>query len=249
MGTVAEGAPVTHAASASEVLRLQALVSALQERVAGRTLDHDAGRRAEAFGLLGSGRDAILRGLAALEPLVKTTLRNMQVHLRFEADDPYGGLNAQSLQRGITFELVVAPAALRSNPLLTSGSPFARIAPVFMPLLFIDQSLIVIGGARNALGEATAWVTGEAELLRLANALWDETYAVSVPALPDGQPPLSTRQLQTAHLVAQGATDERICRELHVSPRTVAGDIRAICALVGAGNRTEMVSRLMPHTY
>ena len=87
------------------------------------------------------------------------------------------------------------------------------------------------------------------ELLGLGHDLWERTYAVSVAALPDGRPPLSTRQLEVAHLVAQGVTDERIGRELHVSPRTIPADIRAVCALVGAASRAEMVAKLMSPAY
>jgi DNA-binding CsgD family transcriptional regulator len=199
--------------------------------------------------LLGRGDEEIIQGFNTLEPVPRASVRNMQIHLRFDAQDTFDDMNARSRQRGIALQLLASPTAVRSNPLLTSQYPGMRLAPVFMPLLFIDDSLIVVGGAKTARGEATAWVTEDAELVGRANHLWEQTFAVSVLALPEGRPPLSPRQVQTAHLVAQGATDERICRELHVSTRTVVGDIRAICDVLGARNRTDMVARLMRHAY
>jgi hypothetical protein len=98
--------------------------------------------------------------------------------------------------------------------------PRARVAPVFTRLILVDRSFVIVAGARTSLGESTVWVTDDAEVLALANDLWDRTYAVSSPVIPDGRPP-------------------------PLSPRTVVADIRAVCAHLGAGNRTEMVAKLL----
>jgi DNA-binding CsgD family transcriptional regulator len=60
-----------------------------------------------------------------------------------------------------------------------------------------------------------------------------------------GQPgQLSPRELQIAHLVADGATNRAIGRTLDISLWTVSTHLRRIFAKLGVTNRAEMVARL-----
>jgi two-component system response regulator DevR len=60
-----------------------------------------------------------------------------------------------------------------------------------------------------------------------------------------GQPsaPLSERELQVVRLVAQGATNPRVARELFVSESTVKYHLRTAMRKLGASDRTELVYR------
>lgn len=207
-----------------------------------------AGDRDPAFQLVGRGADEISRGLEALEPLTTTSVWNIQAAFPFQLESVNRRLDERSTQRGVQMQLIVPPSALRKNPLATSMYPTIRVAPVFGPLLLLDASLTVVSGGRTGDGDYTAWVTDDAELVGLARDIWDRTHAISHPALPSGRPPLSPRQVEAARLVATGATDDRIGRQLHVSPRTVVADIRAVCALLGAGTRAEMAAKLVRHS-
>jgi DNA-binding CsgD family transcriptional regulator len=63
------------------------------------------------------------------------------------------------------------------------------------------------------------------------------------PRLPDGPKPpkpLSTRERQVYALLAAGATDGEICRELHVQRQTVKNHILRIREVIGPYNRTEL---------
>jgi two-component system, NarL family, response regulator DevR len=60
-----------------------------------------------------------------------------------------------------------------------------------------------------------------------------------------GQPagPLSDRELQVVRLVAQGATNPRVARELFVSESTVKYHLRTAMRKLGVSDRTELVYR------
>ena len=55
--------------------------------------------------------------------------------------------------------------------------------------------------------------------------------------------PLSDRELQVVRLVAQGATNSRVARELFVSESTVKYHLRTAMRKLGASDRTELVYR------
>ena len=72
--------------------------------------------------------------------------------------------------------------------------------------------------------------------------IWERTRALSSPVLgPDETPGLSKRQLEVARLLATGAKDQTIARQLDMSARTVERDVRAILEELGARSRTEAV--------
>ena len=55
--------------------------------------------------------------------------------------------------------------------------------------------------------------------------------------------PLSDRELEVVRLVAQGATNQRVARELYVSESTVKYHLRTAMRKLGASDRTELVYR------
>lgn len=195
--------------------------------------------------LLGRGKNEIACGMANLERHTRSSVLSLQRRRNFDPPDPFDAINGRSRARGLTMRMIVSPSAVRSNPLLTSQHPAVRLGPVTSPLVLVDGHTAIVAGPASANGDATAWTVCTPRLVSLARMLWDATWAVSSPALPDGLPPLSPRQYATACLVSQGATDNQISRRLAVSARTVGSDITLIGKFLGVRGRAAMISRLL----
>jgi predicted ATPase/DNA-binding CsgD family transcriptional regulator len=67
------------------------------------------------------------------------------------------------------------------------------------------------------------------------------------PEATQPQSVLTERELEVAHLVAQGKTNAEIATELVLSERTVEGHIRAINTKFGTRNRVEITAFMMRH--
>ena len=173
-----------------EVRELRALAdrvrAALAEpsRTGGRDLQH------------WRGLDAILDGLDGLERTTTRSIWNMQPRLQFDPEDPSAAAPGPSEDRGVKTVLITRPTTLDVNPLLPSMHPDARIGPVFLRGVVLDEERVVIEGLDTADGEPTAWLTDRPRLVVLVLELWQRTLALSVPVLAPGQQPLlSPRQL------------------------------------------------------
>lgn len=217
-----------------EVRELRALAdrvrAALAEpsRTGGRDLQH------------WRGLDAILDGLDGLERTTTRSIWNMQPRLQFDPEDPSAAAPGPSEDRGVKTVLITRPTTLDVNPLLPSMHPDARIGPVFLRGVVLDEERVVIEGLDTADGEPTAWLTDRPRLVVLVLELWQRTLALSVPVLAPGQQPLlSPRQLRVALLLAVGEQDQVIARQLELSARTVEREMRAVLEALGARSRTE----------
>jgi DNA-binding NarL/FixJ family response regulator len=71
----------------------------------------------------------------------------------------------------------------------------------------------------------------------------DSTGTHSLSQAPAVVEPLTERELEVLQLLAQGKQNKEIAAELTISERTVKFHVSAILAKLGAGNRTEAVSR------
>lgn len=217
----------------------------LRQQILARTLDVVAGSPDRGFQLLGRGEAAIATGLTRLESRTHRSVRNMQRRVPFNPRNGLLELNGRSERRGLRLELIVAPSALRSNPLLTSLHPTVRTAPVALPMLLLDDRLAVVPGPFDSNGDATAWLMGDAALLEQGRSLWFQTLALSTPSLADqDEPPLTTRQCLTACMLIEGAKDSQIARRLDVSLRTVAGDVDAVARVLQASCRADVITKL-----
>lgn len=180
--------------------------------------------------------------LTRLEPSARRTVWNMQPRVQYDPHDPGPVLTEASQRRGVQTVLVTRPATLLANPLLPSLYPTARVGPVFLRALVVDTERVLVEGLDTADGEPTAWLTDRMDFVVPVLEIWERTRALSSPVLgPDETPGLSKRQLEVARLLATGAKDQTIARQLDMSARTVERDVRAILEELGARSRTEAV--------
>jgi DNA-binding NarL/FixJ family response regulator len=118
---------------------------------------------------------------------------------------------------------------------------------------FLDERLLVGALRRGANGYALKDVDA-VELARIIRSVhggqpaFDPRSARLVVRSLTGEPgpparPLTDRELEVVRLVAQGATNLRVARELSVSESTVKYHLRSAMRKLGASDRTELVYR------
>jgi DNA-binding NarL/FixJ family response regulator len=118
---------------------------------------------------------------------------------------------------------------------------------------FLDERLLLGALRRGASGYALKDVDA-VELARIIRSVhggqsaFDPRSAKLVIQSLTGQPGppgglLSDRELEVVRLVAQGATNLRVARELYVSESTVKYHLRTAMRKLGASDRTELVYR------
>lgn len=188
------------------------------------------------------GTRRIAGTLERLEPSAEQSVWNMQPAMQFDPEDPGPGLTEASRARGIDTELVTRPTTLLTNPLLPSMYPAARVGPVFLRALVVDEVRLLVEGRDTADGEPTAWLTDRMDFVVPVVEIWRRTLALSIPVLgPGEEPALSKRQLRVARLLALGEKDQAIARRLDLSARTVEREVRTILGQLGVRSRTEAV--------
>lgn len=207
---------------------------------AGQRRVGDGGRVPD-LRLLASGGEAIMSALADFEQRTRKSLWSMQVRIPFQAAGALSDeLDERSRRRGVVMRLVTPQSAIRANPLLSSLHPNAHRGPVSFPLMVLDDAVAIVGGPRSPTGDHTAWVVSGGALLDRALELWEATWAVSEPWVPPGEePPLTERQVLVARLLACGAVDAAIMRDVGVSRRTLSNDVAVILEYLGASSRFE----------
>jgi two-component system, NarL family, response regulator DevR len=118
---------------------------------------------------------------------------------------------------------------------------------------FLDERLLLGALRRGANGYALKDVDA-VELARIIRSVhggqsaFDPRSARLVVRSLTGEPgppgrPLSDQELEVVRLVAQGATNLRVARELYVSESTVKYHLRTAMRKLGASDRTELVYR------
>ncbi|MBT9257247.1 helix-turn-helix transcriptional regulator [Phycicoccus sp. MAQZ13P-2] len=155
-------------------------------------------------------------------------------------------LNDRSRARGIEERVVFSTAHARSSPLLTTFDPHARIGPVPLKLLLLDERYLVVPGPDGVGVSGSACGTDDPDLVALGAAAFEETWARSVPWPEVGLlPPLPDRTFGVALLLLDGCSDHEIADRLGVSARTVSLEVRAVVRWLGARNRAHAVAMLV----
>jgi DNA-binding CsgD family transcriptional regulator len=210
----------------------------LSSLVADLTTDAGADRELVGLKLIGRGEKEILAGLTRLQPQARRSVWNMQPSLPFDPAEPTKALNDRSRARGVDLQLITSQRTVHQNPLLTSSCPALRVGPVHLRGILIDQKGAVLEGRSMPSGDGTAWLVTRSDLVAAVGWIWVATRRLSRAALPEGAPaPLTKRQYKVACLMATGAKNATIARELGISARTVVTEVDAVLHLLGANSR------------
>lgn len=181
------------------------------------------------------------RALAEMAAGTRSTVWNLQRIQTFYALRDSRGLDAAARRRGVSFRLVVRPGTLRVCPIFSSYEPEARVGPVPGPLMILDSRDVVLPGQD---GESI-WTSSDPELVAMAMRAYEAVWSMARPAVPQGEePPLTARMVDIAWLLADGASDRVISRDLGVSERTVSNEVREIGRRLGATNRAHTIARI-----
>ncbi|MEU3406042.1 helix-turn-helix transcriptional regulator [Streptomyces sp. NPDC006670] len=156
-----------------------------------------------------------------------------------------------TLARGVTQRVVYSKASLEVpgrleaaiEPCIEAGEQ-ARVAPtVPVKLLIIDEAYALVSlSIREADVHNTTLVVQPCGLLSALVALFEQTWQQALPfhgrtTRPAGLPPADRRLLR---LLAGGAADEVIARELGISRRTFFRRLQILMARLGAENRFQL---------
>lgn len=189
------------------------------------------------LGMTGTGAQP----LDELTARARSSVWNMQRLLTFHVVRANKQLTDDQRRRGVPIRAVVGPAAVVFNPTLSSYTPDLRLGPVFAPLMVIDRQHVVVPGTDGD----SIWTSTEPGLVARGIEAYEAVWDVSQPAVADGDdPPLTPRMVSIAFLLADGASDRQISRELGVSERTVSNEVREIGRRLGTANRSHTIARI-----
>ncbi|WP_345483980.1 helix-turn-helix transcriptional regulator [Streptomyces roseoviridis] len=156
-----------------------------------------------------------------------------------------------TLARGVTQRVVYSQGSLEHpgklatviEPCIEAGEQ-ARVLPsVPVKLLIIDEAYALVSlSIQEADVVNTVLVVQPCGLLSALVALFEQSWRSALPfhgrtARPAGLPPADRRLLR---LLAGGASDEVIARELGISRRTLFRRLQVLMARLGAANRFQM---------
>ncbi|MFJ5551665.1 LuxR family transcriptional regulator [Streptomyces sp. NPDC093225] len=156
-----------------------------------------------------------------------------------------------TLARGVTQRVVYSRASLEVpgqletaiEPCIEAGEQ-ARVTPaVPVKLVIIDEAYALVSlSIREADVHNTMLVVQPCGLLSALVALFEQTWQAALPlhgraTVPAGLPSADRRLLR---LLASGASDEVIARELGISRRTFFRRLQILMARLGAENRFQM---------
>ncbi|MEU8529169.1 MULTISPECIES: helix-turn-helix transcriptional regulator [Streptomyces] len=156
-----------------------------------------------------------------------------------------------TLARGVTQRVVYSRASLEEpgqletaiEPCIEAGEQ-ARVLPaVPVKLVIIDEAYALVSlSIEEADVHSTMLVVQPCGLLSALIALFEQTWQTALPfhgraTRPAGLPPADRRLLR---LLAGGASDEIIARELGISRRTFFRRLQILMARLGAANRFQM---------
>ncbi len=181
------------------------------------------------------------RALADMAGQTRSTVWNAQRIMSFYAMRDGRALTEAARRRGVAFRFMSRPVTLSISPIMSSYEPEARVGPVPGPLMIMDARHVVLPGRD---GESI-WTSSDAGLVALAIRAYEAVWSTASRAVPEGEePPLTPRMVDISWLLADGATDRMISRELGISERTVSNEVREIGRRLGAANRAHTIARI-----
>ncbi|GAA1239257.1 helix-turn-helix transcriptional regulator [Oryzihumus leptocrescens] len=151
----------------------------------------------------------------------------------------------RSRARGLDMRMVLDLAAVQGGPVAGSREHLDRVlvAPVFLHVILVDQRAVILEGPRLDTHGTSCWLLPEPEVVQAALALWESTLSHAAP-LPEHVVQLTERQRAIANLLLHGHTDAAIARQIGVSVRTVASEVRQLMHATGSSTRYQTAMRL-----
>ena len=245
--TVPGGLPPEWAAltAASAVLRQRAARAIASLPPASLAQPVDTGQVSlERLQMLGRNGDEARARLPVVERLAERSVWTLSPG----AADPRGlqtAATARSIARGIDMKVVVDLRAL-DGPVAASPdlADLVLVAPVFLQMILVDQRAVILHGPRlDPSAGRSCWLHPDPLVVEAAVDLWEVTVHNAIP-LPDHVVFLTDRQRAIAALLLHGHTDAAIARELGVSVRTVASEVRHLMDATGTTTRYQTAMRL-----
>ncbi|MEV0124297.1 LuxR family transcriptional regulator [Streptomyces sp. NPDC050703] len=193
----------------------------------------------------------------AVGPRIRQAWASAREQIRQFESPPYFPLPGATedalatLARGVTQRVVYSRESLAHpghlteviEPCVNAGEQ-ARVLPsVPVKLVVIDEAYALVSlSIKESDVHNTMLVVQPCGLLSALIALFEQSWANALPfhgrtAAPGGLPPADRRLLW---LLAGGATDEVIARELGISRRTLFRRLQVLMARLGAANRFQM---------
>ncbi|GGY46769.1 response regulator transcription factor [Streptomyces omiyaensis] len=200
----------------------------------------------------------------AIGPRMRQAWASARQQIRQMDSPPYFPIPASTedalatLARGVTQRVIYSRASLEQpghleesiEPVIAAGEQ-ARVLPsVPVKLVLIDDAYALVSlSIREADVHHTMLVVQPCGLLSALVALFEQSWRDALPfhgrtALPGGLPPADRRLLW---LLAGGAADEVIAREIGVSRRTLFRRIQVLMARLGAANRFQLALQAQRH--
>jgi len=148
------------------------------------------------------------------------------------------------------------------NRLCCRGCHIKEIARTGTPVHSFDMRTRTKGGSpiwvnvstlrvsSNGAGHRTVHLIRDVTATREILSLIRERLATPVPpapAAPDGNGPLTRREIEILHLIASGLNTKDTAERLHVSPATVRNHVQNILGKLGAHSRLEAVAYANRH--
>ena len=183
---------------------------------------------------------------STFEQLERETRRSVWA-LQPEPGDPRGlhdEADRSSRQRGLDQRTIVSDAAV-DRPIAAPEALLRaqiRVAPVLLQMLLIDECRVVVEGPPGPVGRS-GWLVWDDGTVAAACTLWAATESASRPVPPSALF-LTLRQRDIARGLVDGRTDAAIARQIGVSARTVASEVRLLMDAVGASSRYQAGMRL-----
>ncbi|WP_199550686.1 helix-turn-helix domain-containing protein [Streptomyces sp. N35] len=200
----------------------------------------------------------------AIGPRIRQAWASARTQIRQFESPPYFPLQGATddalatLARGVTQRVVYSRASLEHpghltdviEPCVKAGEQ-ARVLPsVPVKLVIIDEAYALVSlSIKEADVHNTMLVVQPCGLLSALMALFEQSWHNALPfhgrtTRPGGLPPADRRLLW---LLASGATDEVIARELGISRRTLFRRLQVLMAQLGAANRFQMALQAQRH--
>ena len=123
-------------------------------------------------------------------------------------------------------------------PAATRGTAHVGAARCLLALGRRDEAVAVLEPAGRLLARWGGWRVAELDALR--DQLGQRPGASTVDS------GLTPRELEVAHLLAEGLTNAELARRLFISPRTAAVHVSNILSKLGVSSRTQVAAALSP---